>query len=69
MYPHADEYVYLLSGEIELHLDMIDGITVVNMGGRRAIVVPKGIWHTAKIKKPCRMLHVTLGAGTGIRPV
>lgn len=69
MHPHADEYVYLLSGEIELHLDMIDGITVVNMDAGRAIVVPKGIWHTAKIKKPCRMLHVTLGAGTGIRPV
>lgn len=36
---------------------------------RGAIVIPKGIWHTAKIKKPCRMLHITMGQGTQLRPV
>jgi len=69
MHPVADEYVYLLSGELELHLDEPNGLRVITMQDRAAVVIPKGIWHTAKVKKTCRMLHVTMGEGTEIRPV
>lgn len=69
MHPNADEYVYLLSGEIALHLDEPGGLRVVSISGNGAVVVPRGIWHTAKVKRPCRMLHVTMGAGTEIRAV
>ena len=34
-----------------------------------AVVVPRGVWHTARIRAPSRMLHITLGAGTETRPV
>ena len=37
--------------------------------GRGAVVVPKGVWHTAKVLAPSRMLFVTMGAGTQHRPV
>jgi mannose-6-phosphate isomerase-like protein (cupin superfamily) len=69
MHPRADEYVYLLSGELEMHLEEPGGIRVIVLQDRGAIVIPRGIWHTAKVKKVSRMLHVTMGVGTEIRPV
>jgi mannose-6-phosphate isomerase-like protein (cupin superfamily) len=69
MHPKADEYVYLLSGEIELHLDEPGGVRVITITDRGAVLVPRGVWHTAKVKRPCRMLHVTMGDGTEVRPV
>jgi mannose-6-phosphate isomerase-like protein (cupin superfamily) len=69
MHPHADEFVYLLSGELDMHLDGPNGVQILAMKDSGAVLVPKGIWHTAKVKRPCRMLHVTMGEGTEIRPV
>ena len=69
MHPGADEYVYLLSGELDFILDEPTGQRVISLAGRGAILVPRGIWHTVKIKQPCRMLHVTMGKGTEVRPV
>jgi mannose-6-phosphate isomerase-like protein (cupin superfamily) len=68
MHPNGDEFVYLLSGAVELHLE--EGATVrkVALEGSGAVVVPRGVWHTAKVKEPSRMLHVTRGAGTETRP-
>lgn len=68
MHPHADEFVYLLSGSVEVHLEQQDGLHKVVLNGSGAIVVPRGIWHTAKVAAPSRMLHVTRGAGTQVRP-
>lgn len=64
MHPHADEFVYLLAGEIVFQMQRDEGITSIAMKGRGAVVVPKGVWHTAKVSAPSRMLFVTLGAGT-----
>lgn len=68
MHPHADELVYLLSGEAIFQLEMAAGMTSILLTGRGAIVVPKGVWHTAKVSRPSRMLFVTLGSGTQHRP-
>ncbi len=56
MHPHADEFVYLLSGAATL---------VFETG---AVVVPRGTWHTAEVSAPSRMLFVTMGAGTQHKP-
>ena len=69
MHPHADEFVYVLSGSVELLLERPAGIESVCMLGTGAVIVPRGVWHTARIRAPSRMLHVTLGAGTQTRPV
>jgi hypothetical protein len=34
-----------------------------------AILVPRGIWHTAKVHTPSRMLHITMGEGTESRSI
>ena len=69
MHPEGDEFVYLLSGEATMVLEGPAGPTRVPLRGRAAIVVPRGVWHTAEVTAPSRMLFVTLGAGTQHRPV
>jgi cupin superfamily acireductone dioxygenase involved in methionine salvage len=69
MHPHADEFIYLLSGETRFELQSEEGITSIRLQDRGALVVPKGVWHTAKVATPSRMLIITLGAGTQHRPV
>jgi mannose-6-phosphate isomerase-like protein (cupin superfamily) len=64
MHPHADEFVYLLSGEAIFQLQVGDGTTSIALKGRGAVVVPKGVWHTAKVSLPTRMLFMTRGSGT-----
>ncbi|UAN00941.1 MULTISPECIES: cupin domain-containing protein [Achromobacter] len=64
MHPGADEVVRLMSGAAELHLEWPTGIQIVKMLAGDAYVIPKGAWHTVKVIEPCRMLHITMGAGT-----
>jgi mannose-6-phosphate isomerase-like protein (cupin superfamily) len=68
MHPNGDEFVYLLSGAVELHLEEGASVRKVALEGSGAVVVPRGVWHTAKVRAPSRMLHVTRGAGTETRP-
>ncbi|KQW40536.1 cupin [Rhizobacter sp. Root404] len=69
MHPEGDEFVYLLSGEVDLLLETPAGLQSVTLAGRGAVVVPRGVWHTAKVRvAPSRMLHVTRGGGTQVRP-
>lgn len=69
MHPQADEIVRLMSGTAELQLEWPTGIQSVRLEAGNAYVIPKGAWHTLKVIEPCRMLHVTLGAGTQHRPL
>ena len=69
MHPEGDEFVYLLSGEATFVLDGPAGPTRIPLRDRAAVVVPQGVWHTAEVTAPSRMLFVTLGAGTQHRPV
>ena len=69
MHPNGDEFVYLLSGAMELLLEESEGERVLSLVGSGAVVVPRGVWHTANISTPSRVLHVTLGGGTQTRPV
>ena len=69
MHPEADEFVYLLSGAAVLLLQQAGGIQEVALSDHAALVVPKGVWHTAKISRSSRMLFVTMGRGTQHRAV
>jgi len=69
MHPECDEFVYLLSGAVELLLERAGTIERIAVDGTGAVVVSRGVWHTAKVRSPSRMLHVTRGAGTQTRPV
>ncbi len=69
MHPHGDEVVYLLSGALDLHIEEAGQLRIVAIDGSGAVVVPRGLWHTAKVRAPSRMLHVTRGKETQHRPV
>jgi len=65
MHPSGDETLYLVSGETILHL-YVDGIEQqieFNSPGS-FVVIPKGTWHTAKVKASCRILFITPGEDT-----
>jgi hypothetical protein len=69
MHPDGDEFVYLLSGDVELLLELATGCSCTRIVGRGAQVIPRGVWHTAKVFAPSRMLFVTRGKGTQHRAV
>jgi quercetin dioxygenase-like cupin family protein len=68
-HPAGEEFVCLLEGSVEFVLE-IDGkherVTLSKPG--EYVLVPKNTWHTAKVRKPARMLFVTPGEGTQNRP-
>jgi hypothetical protein len=68
MHPNGNEFVYLLSGAVDLLLDQDGGVVTLTLEGTGAVLVPRGVWHTAKVRKPSRVLHVTRGGGTQNRP-
>lgn len=68
MHPHADEVVYLLEGEVRMLLQFTSGIAVHPLQAPAAMVIPKGVWHSAETAVPCRMLHLTMGDGTLSQP-
>ncbi len=67
-HPAGDELVYLLSGAATLLLELPAGVQRVPLQGRAAVLVPQGVWHTAEVTAPSRMLFVTRGQGTEHRP-
>ena len=69
MHPRCRRAVYLLHGSVDLLLEHPDGLQTVPLRRSGAVVVPRGVWHTAKVRSPSRMLHVTLGSGTQRRPL
>ena len=64
-HPKGDEYVYLLSGDTDFVLwrDGAEEIVRVNAPGTY-VIVPQGVWHTARPHAPTVMLFVTPGEGT-----
>jgi mannose-6-phosphate isomerase-like protein (cupin superfamily) len=69
MHPHADEFVYLLSGAACMLFEEATGLRSVPLQGRGAVVVPRGVWHSARVTEPSRMFFITMGAGTLRKPV
>lgn len=64
-HPAGDEVVLCVSGRVTMHRD--DGISV-ELGPGEAMVNPPGVWHTADIDEPSRILTITPGVGTEHKP-
>jgi mannose-6-phosphate isomerase-like protein (cupin superfamily) len=65
MHPNGDEIVCLLSGSVTFVLELESGkkeITLSEAGNY--VIVPKGTWHTAKVRASANMLFITAGEGT-----
>jgi quercetin dioxygenase-like cupin family protein len=68
-HPAGEELVVLISGEAELILEQ-DGAEHATTLARPGefVLVPRGVWHTARVRERCAMLFVTPGEGTENRP-
>lgn len=68
MHPAGDEILYMLEGRSTFVLDLADGAKETTLSTGSMLVVPQGIWHTATVNEPGRMLAITAGLGTQHRP-
>ena len=69
-HPAGEELVMLLSGSAMLLLEEADGereLLLDTVGSY--ILVPQGVWHTARTTQPTTLLFLTPGASTEHRPV
>lgn len=70
MHPTGEEFVCLLSGRVDLVLEQDGGEKTLALSSPSAyVLVPRGIWHTAKVYEPSSVLFITPGAGTQHRPL
>jgi hypothetical protein len=69
MHPAGDEFVCLLSRQVDFILQQNGTETAVHLNTPGAyVLVPRGIWHTAKVHTASSMLFITPGEGTQHRP-
>jgi mannose-6-phosphate isomerase-like protein (cupin superfamily) len=64
MHPAGDEILFMLEGKATFLLDLSEGLREVALSAGRLLVIPKGVWHTAKVSEPARLLAITAGQGT-----
>ena len=69
MHPAGDEILFMLEGKATFVLDLPEGLKEMALSAGRLLVIPKGVWHTAKVSEPARLLAITAGLGTEHRPV
>ncbi len=70
MHPHGEEFVCLLSGAVDVLLEHSTSIEAVELRAPGSFVmVPVGVWHTAKVHAPSHMLFITPGRDTQHRPL
>lgn len=68
-HPAGEELVMLLSGSTVLLLEEADGeraLLLDTVGSY--VMVPQGVWHTARTTQPTTLLFLTPGVGTEHRP-
>jgi mannose-6-phosphate isomerase-like protein (cupin superfamily) len=68
MHPAGDELLFMLEGSATFQLDLPDGVRKVELNAGRLLVIPRAVWHTAKIDGSARLLAITSGHGTQHRP-
>lgn len=64
MHPAGDEIVIATEGEMTMLLDEPTGVRRVQLPAGQAVVVPRGVWHTADVAGHCAALFLTPGEGT-----
>ena len=68
VHPDADELLYLVSGRIQVVLELDDGDRVVDVEPGQALVVPRGVWHNVLCRESGQIIHITPGPGGEARP-
>jgi mannose-6-phosphate isomerase-like protein (cupin superfamily) len=68
-HPDGDELVYLVSGRIQVQLELDDGHRMVDVEPGQAIVIPQGVWHRIFTRQPGQIVHITPGPRGEHRPL
>lgn len=70
MHPAGEEFVCLLSGQVDLILEQggVENTVQLSTSGSY-VLVPRSTWHTARVHIPSSMLFITPGEGTQNRPL
>jgi quercetin dioxygenase-like cupin family protein len=65
MHPAGEEFVCLLSGQVDLILEQggVENTVQLSTSGSY-VLVPRGTWHTARVHTPSSMLFITPAEGT-----
>jgi len=58
-HPVGDELLFLISGDVDFHLDDAAGPRMVPLRPGQAAIVPEGAWHRAVVRCASRLLFVT----------
>ena len=69
MHPHGDELLLLLSGALDVILDLPEGERTIPLTAGGACLVPRGVWHRLTMHQPSDLVFVTPPDGTRLRPV
>lgn len=72
MHPDADELLFLVSGGVDVLLEVGGREQTLELKAGDACVVPKGVWHRIRLREhsqPSQIIHVTPGPGGEWRPL
>jgi len=64
MHPDGDEFLYLLSGSMDVELEERNEKRCITLSGMTGCVVPRGLWHRTVVHQAGRMIFVTPAKGT-----
>jgi mannose-6-phosphate isomerase-like protein (cupin superfamily) len=67
-HPAGDEVLMLMSGEMTILLEEAAGVREIRLGPGGTCIIPRGVWHTARVPMPSHLIAITPGRGTGHRP-
>lgn len=68
-HPDGDEVLVMLSGRIDVHLELEAGEQTVQIGPGEALIVPQGVWHLIHCVEPGQLLNITPGPNGEYRPL
>jgi mannose-6-phosphate isomerase-like protein (cupin superfamily) len=69
VHPNGDEIILLVSGAVDFILREKTGERRVELRGRAACIVPRGVWHRTVVHAPSEIVFTTFGIGTEHEPV
>ena len=69
-HPDADELLFLVSGAVDVLLEVDGVVQSLELNAGDACLVPKGVWHRIRPREePSQLIHVTPGPGGESRPL
>ncbi len=69
MHPAGDEILFMLEGKATFVLELPDGLKEITLEAGRLLAIPQGVWHTARVIQPARLIAITAGQRTQHRPL